>query len=96
MARRMSAEHRSRAEIGGADMRNARVKTVESSVGESVPSIFVRDMEGSRTPYGQHQEKGNVAPGVAILLNAARWSGMNVSATRRVTTIRGSAPCVPA
>jgi hypothetical protein len=77
-------------------MRDARVKTVDCGAGEGVSSMFVRVSEGSRTPCGQHQEKGNVAPGVAILLSAARWSGMNVSATRRVTTMRGSAPCVPA
>ena len=96
MARRMSAEHRSRVEIGGADVRDARVKTVDCGAGEGVPSMFVRVSEGSRTPYGQHQKEGNVAPGVAILLSAARWSGMNVSAPHRVTTMRGSAPCVPA
>lgn len=96
MARRVSAEHWSRAEIGGADMRDARAERVDCGVGRGVLSMFVRLSEGSRTPCGQHQEKGNVAPGVAILLSAARWSGMNVSATRRVTTMRGSAPCGPA
>lgn len=83
---------RSRAEIGGADVRDARVRAVGCSVGKVAPSKLVRISEESRTPYEQHKEKGSVAPGVAILLDAARWSGMNVSATRRVTTIRGSAP----
>lgn len=77
-------------------MRDARVRAVDCGVGKGAPSMFVWVWEGSEAPWEQHQEKGSVVTGVAILLNAARWSGMNVSATRRVTTIRGSAPCVPA
>lgn len=54
-------QHRSWAEIGGADVRDAREGAVDCGGDGGVPAMFVGVREGSETPWEQHQETDGVA-----------------------------------
>ena len=96
MARRVSPEHRSWAEIGGTGMGDVGASEVDCGVPGC--SYYVR--LGVRGVSGATRAASSPVGGISRRAMrsfcAARRSRMNVSATRRVTTIYSSAPSVPA